>query len=60
MAVGAACSTVLPLLLLVGIGIAAGLKNASNMVLAAIVGLLLVLVAVFVIRKRRKSTGVAS
>ncbi|MEV6590781.1 DedA family protein [Streptomyces acidicola] len=49
-AVGAACSTALPLL--VGVGVAAALKNSSNLVLV-IVGLLLAVVAVVVIRKRR-------
>ncbi|MEU7746123.1 DedA family protein [Nonomuraea sp. NPDC049158] len=52
MAAGAACSTAIPLL--IGIGVAAGLKDASGIVLI-IVGALLALVAVFVIRKRRRA-----
>jgi membrane-associated protein len=52
--IGAACSTALPLL--AGVGVAAGLKNAGNMVVIIAVGVLLALVAVFVIRKRRKNT----
>jgi membrane-associated protein len=51
-ALGAACSTALPLL--VGIGIAAGLKNANNLMLIILGGLLLVVVAVIVIRKLRQ------
>jgi membrane-associated protein len=52
-ALGAACSTVLPLL--VGIGVAAGLKNANGLMLIILGGLLLVVVAVIVIRKLRQS-----
>ncbi|MFC4012937.1 DedA family protein [Nonomuraea purpurea] len=51
-AAGAACSTALPLL--VGVGVAAGLKNADNLMLVILGGLLLVVVAIIVIRKRRK------
>jgi len=55
--VGAACST--GLLLLVGVGIAAGLKHVSDIVLI-VVGLGLVLVATLVILKRRKKKTAAA
>ncbi|MEV4009043.1 DedA family protein [Nonomuraea angiospora] len=50
-AVGAACATALPLL--AGIGVATGLKSATNLMLIILVGLLLVVVAVIAIRKLR-------
>ncbi|MBP2329367.1 LPXTG-motif cell wall-anchored protein [Kibdelosporangium banguiense] len=51
-AAGAAASTAVTLL--VGVAIAAGLKSANDVLLIVILGLLLALVATFVIRKRRK------
>ncbi|MFI9846903.1 DedA family protein [Nonomuraea sp. NPDC051941] len=51
-AAGAACSTAMPLL--VGIAVAAGLKNADNLMLIILGGLLLVVAVVIVIRKLRK------
>lgn len=50
-AAGAACSTALPILF--GIGVAAGVKSASGVLLLVIVGLV---VALVVIRRRRKKT----
>jgi membrane-associated protein len=49
---GAACATALPILF--GIGVAAGVKSASGVVLLVVAGLLLTLVVFLVIRKRRK------
>ncbi|MET7339354.1 DedA family protein [Nonomuraea sp. NPDC005650] len=58
-AMGAACSTALPLL--VGIAAAAGLGNADTMMLVILGGLLLVVVAIIVIRKlRKKKSAVAT
>ncbi|WP_433516865.1 DedA family protein [Nonomuraea sp. CA-143628] len=57
MVAGAACSAAMPLL--IGIGVAAGLKDASGLVLI-IVGVLLALVAVFVIRKRRRANTITT
>ncbi|MEU6716752.1 VTT domain-containing protein [Nonomuraea sp. NPDC046802] len=53
-ALGAACSTALPLL--AGVGVAAGLKNANDLMLIILGGLLLLVVAVIVIRKLRANT----
>ena len=55
---GAACATALPILF--GIGVAAGVKSASGVILLVIVGLLLALVVLLVIRKRRKKTRTAT
>ncbi|MEV1249010.1 hypothetical protein [Nonomuraea sp. NPDC049750] len=57
MVAGAACSAAMPLL--IGIGVAAGLKDASGLGLI-IVGVLLVLVAVFVIRKRHRAKAITT
>lgn len=51
---GAACATALPILF--GIGVAAGVKSVSGVVLV-VVGLLVALVMILVVRKRRTKAG---
>jgi len=57
-AVGAACSTALPILF--GVGVAAGVKSASDVSILVIAGLLVALMVILMIRKRRKKATSAT